>query len=42
MSLYDVKRAKAVYRYDDAGATWCDIGTATGLPADFGFPLVDQ
>jgi molybdopterin converting factor small subunit len=29
-----------VYRSDDAGATWNDIGTGTGLPADFGFPLV--
>jgi len=28
-----------VYRSDDAGATWSDIGTDTGLPADFGFPL---
>jgi molybdopterin converting factor small subunit/photosystem II stability/assembly factor-like uncharacterized protein len=27
-----------VYRSDDAGLTWTDIGT--GLPADFGFPLV--
>src|SRR5439155_10455512 len=29
-----------VYRSDDAGATWNDIGTETGLPSDFGFPLV--
>ena len=29
-----------VYRSDDAGATWNDIGTDTGLPSDFGFPLV--
>jgi photosystem II stability/assembly factor-like uncharacterized protein/molybdopterin converting factor small subunit len=29
-----------VYRSDDAGFTWNDIGTGTGLPADFGFPLV--
>jgi photosystem II stability/assembly factor-like uncharacterized protein len=29
-----------VYRSDDAGATWIDIGTDTGLPSDFGFPLV--
>ncbi len=28
------------YRSDDAGATWNDIGTGTGLPSDFGFPLV--
>ena len=26
-----------VYRSDDAGATWIDIGE--GLPSDFGFPL---
>jgi photosystem II stability/assembly factor-like uncharacterized protein/molybdopterin converting factor small subunit len=29
-----------VYRSDDAGETWNDIGTNTGLPSDFGFPLV--
>lgn len=29
-----------VYRSDDAGETWLDIGTGTGLPSDFGFPLV--
>ncbi len=28
-----------VYRSDDAGETWNDIGTGTGLPSDFGFPL---
>ena len=27
-----------VYRSDDAGASWIDIGA--GLPSDFGFPLV--
>jgi photosystem II stability/assembly factor-like uncharacterized protein len=27
-----------VYRSDDAGRTWTDIGT--GLPSDFGFPMV--
>jgi molybdopterin converting factor small subunit/photosystem II stability/assembly factor-like uncharacterized protein len=27
-----------VYRSDDAGETWLDIGS--GLPSDFGFPLV--
>jgi photosystem II stability/assembly factor-like uncharacterized protein len=27
-----------VYRSDDAGATWSDIGDG-GLPSDFGFPL---
>ena len=30
-----------VYRSDDAGETWIDIGAA-GLPSDFGFPLVDR
>ncbi|MDH3745265.1 MAG: MoaD/ThiS family protein [Acidobacteriota bacterium] len=32
-----------VYRSDDAGGTWADIGgvgTREGLPADFGFPIV--
>ena len=29
-----------VYRSDDAGESWTDIGTDTGLPSDFGFPLV--
>jgi photosystem II stability/assembly factor-like uncharacterized protein len=29
-----------VYRSDDAGESWADIGTDTGLPSDFGFPLV--
>jgi photosystem II stability/assembly factor-like uncharacterized protein len=29
-----------VYRSDDAGESWFDIGTDTGLPSDFGFPLV--
>jgi photosystem II stability/assembly factor-like uncharacterized protein len=29
-----------VYRSQDAGTSWLDIGTGTGLPADFGFPLV--
>ncbi|MBO0763332.1 MAG: exo-alpha-sialidase [Hyphomicrobiaceae bacterium] len=28
-----------VYRSDDAGASWIDIGTDRGLPSDFGFPL---
>jgi molybdopterin converting factor small subunit/photosystem II stability/assembly factor-like uncharacterized protein len=28
-----------VYRSDDAGETWQDIGSEGGLPADFGFPL---
>lgn len=29
-----------VYRSDDSGETWNDIGTDRGLPSDFGFPLV--
>jgi photosystem II stability/assembly factor-like uncharacterized protein len=29
-----------VYRSDDDGQTWKDIGIDTGLPSDFGFPLV--
>jgi photosystem II stability/assembly factor-like uncharacterized protein len=29
-----------LYRSDDAGETWADIGTARGLPSDFGFPMV--
>jgi molybdopterin converting factor small subunit len=29
-----------VYRSDDAGETWNDVGTDTGLPSDFGFPMV--
>ena len=29
-----------VYRSDDAGESWVDIGTDSGLPSDFGFPLV--
>lgn len=28
-----------VYISDNAGRSWNDIGTGTGLPADFGFPL---
>ncbi len=28
-----------VYRSDDAGESWMDIGTDRGLPSDFGFPL---
>jgi molybdopterin converting factor small subunit/photosystem II stability/assembly factor-like uncharacterized protein len=31
-----------VYRSDDAGETWNDIGTDAGLPSDFGFPLVQD
>jgi molybdopterin converting factor small subunit len=29
-----------VYRSDDAGESWNDIGSGGGLPSDFGFPLV--
>jgi molybdopterin converting factor small subunit len=29
-----------VYRSDDAGESWADIGTKGGLPSQFGFPLV--
>ncbi len=28
-----------VYRSDDAGASWHDIGVVNGLPSQFGFPL---
>lgn len=31
-----------VYRSDDAGESWVDIGADSGLPADFGFPLVED
>jgi photosystem II stability/assembly factor-like uncharacterized protein/molybdopterin converting factor small subunit len=31
-----------VYRSDDEGYHWQDVGTDTGLPADFGFPLVSD
>lgn len=29
-----------VYRSDDAGASWIDVGSGTDLPSDFGFPVV--
>jgi len=29
-----------VYRSDDAGESWVDIGSEGGLPSDFGFPMV--
>jgi photosystem II stability/assembly factor-like uncharacterized protein len=29
-----------VYRSDDGGSTWLDVGSGTDLPSDFGFPLV--
>ena len=50
--VHDVRRAPGrperlfmqfhdgVYRSDDAGASWLDIGTGTALPSDFGFPVV--
>jgi photosystem II stability/assembly factor-like uncharacterized protein len=50
--VHDVRRAPGkperlfmqfhdgVYRSDDGGATWVDIGTGTALPSDFGFPIV--
>lgn len=31
-----------VYRSDDTGYTWKDIGSNTELPTDFGFPLVQD
>jgi photosystem II stability/assembly factor-like uncharacterized protein len=50
--VHDVRRAPrrperlfmqfhgGVYRSDDAGASWIDVGDATDLPSDFGFPIV--
>ena len=29
-----------VYRSDDAGSSWIDVGDQTDLPSDFGFPIV--
>jgi photosystem II stability/assembly factor-like uncharacterized protein len=29
-----------VYRSDDAGKSWVDVGADSGLPSDFGFPVV--
>ncbi|MEA2461723.1 MAG: hypothetical protein QOH90_1900 [Actinomycetota bacterium] len=52
LCVHDIKRSPVspdtiymqfhggVYRSDDAGHTWSDIGMDTGLPSDFGFPLV--
>jgi photosystem II stability/assembly factor-like uncharacterized protein len=52
LCVHDVRRAPGrperlfmqfhdgVYRSDDAGSTWTDIGTDSGLPSDFGFPIV--
>jgi photosystem II stability/assembly factor-like uncharacterized protein len=31
-----------VYRSDDSGESWNDIGSEGGLPSDFGFPLVQD
>jgi photosystem II stability/assembly factor-like uncharacterized protein/molybdopterin converting factor small subunit len=31
-----------VYRSDDAGESWNDLGSGGGLPSDFGFPLVQD
>ena len=31
-----------VYRSDDAGESWNDVGSGGGLPSDFGFPLVQD
>jgi molybdopterin converting factor small subunit len=51
LCIHDIKRSPArpelmymqfhggVYRSDDAGETWTDVGIDTGLPSDFGFPL---
>lgn len=50
--VHDVRRAATrperlfmqfhdgVYRSDDGGQHWIDIGTGTELPSDFGFPVV--
>ena len=52
LCVHDIKRSPVapdtiymqfhggVYRSDDAGQTWENIGTDRGLPSDFGFPLV--
>lgn len=51
LCVHDIKRSPVapnvlylqfhggVYRSDDSGETWRDIGTDRGLPSDFGFPL---
>ena len=36
----DAPQLGGIYRSDDAGETWNDIGTAHGLASDFGFPMV--
>lgn len=50
--VHDVRRAPGrperlfmqfhdgVYRSDDGGSTWLDVGSGTALPSDFGFPVV--
>ncbi|MDQ3645857.1 MAG: exo-alpha-sialidase, partial [Actinomycetota bacterium] len=52
LCVHDIKRSPVapdtiymqfhggVYRSDDAGGSWNDIGTHPELPSDFGFPLV--
>jgi molybdopterin converting factor small subunit len=52
LCVHDIKRSPVspdtiymqfhggVYRSDDAGETWTDVGIDHGLPSDFGFPLV--
>jgi molybdopterin converting factor small subunit len=52
LCVHDIKRSPVadetlymqfhggVYRSDDAGSTWQNIGTDNGLPSDFGFPMV--
>ena len=49
--VHDVRRSRAkperlfmqfhdgVYRSDDGGSSWIDVGTDTSLPSDFGFPV---
>jgi photosystem II stability/assembly factor-like uncharacterized protein len=49
--VHDVRRAPSrperlfmqfhdgVYRSDDGGSSWVDVGTDTALPSDFGFPI---
>jgi molybdopterin converting factor small subunit len=51
LCVHDIKRSPVapdtlylqfhggVYRSDDSGTSWTDVGTDSGLPSDFGFPL---
>jgi molybdopterin converting factor small subunit/photosystem II stability/assembly factor-like uncharacterized protein len=51
LCVHDIKRSPVtpdvlymqfhggVYRSDDSGESWTDIGSDSGLPSDFGFPL---